>query len=79
MSAALSKRSPKKMLLPKVQRSVLKTCQFLAIIPFGSRYSIVPNELIHRAGLPFLDNHYRGYPRTNHFGGNFILPYSNSK
>ena len=30
-------------------------------IPPGSRYGNVPNELIHRAGLPFLDNHYRGY------------------
>ena len=30
-------------------------------IPPGSRYGNVPNELIHRAGPPFLDNHYRGY------------------
>ena len=30
-------------------------------IPSGSRYGNVPNELIHRAGRPFLDNHYRGY------------------
>ena len=30
-------------------------------IPSGSRYGNVPNELIHRAGPPFLDNHYRGY------------------
>ena len=30
-------------------------------IPSGSRYGNVPNELIHRAGLPFLDNHYHGY------------------
>ena len=30
-------------------------------IPLGSRYGNVPNELIHRAGPPFLDNHYRGY------------------
>ena len=29
--------------------------------PSGSRYGNVPNELIHRAGPPFLDNHYRGY------------------
>ena len=29
--------------------------------PPGSRYGRVPNELIHRAGPPFLDNHYRGY------------------
>ena len=27
----------------------------------GSRCGNVPNELIHRAGPPFLDNHYRGY------------------
>ena len=27
----------------------------------GSRYGNVTNELIHRAGPPFLDNHYRGY------------------
>ena len=26
----------------------------------GSRYGNVPNEFVHRAGLPFLDNHYRG-------------------
>ena len=32
-------------------------------IPSGSRYGNGPNELVHRsrAGLPFLDNHYRGY------------------
>ena len=30
-------------------------------IPSGSRYGNVPNELVHRAGPPFLDNHYRGY------------------
>ena len=30
-------------------------------VPSGSRYDNVPNELIHRAGTPFLDNHYRGY------------------
>ena len=30
-------------------------------ISSGSRYGNVPNELIHRAGPPFLDNHYRGY------------------
>ena len=33
----------------------------LGCCPSGSRYSNVPNELIHRAGPPFLDNHYRGY------------------
>ena len=27
-------------------------------IPSGSRYGNVPNELVHRAGPPFLDNHY---------------------
>ena len=26
-------------------------------IPSGSRYGNDPNELVHRAGLPFLDNH----------------------
>ena len=30
-------------------------------IPPGSRYGNVPNELVHGAGPPFLDNHYRGY------------------
>ena len=30
-------------------------------IPSGLRYGNVPNELVHRAGPPFLDNHYRGY------------------
>ena len=30
-------------------------------IPSGSRCGNVPNELVHRAGPPFLDNHYRGY------------------
>ena len=30
-------------------------------IPSGSRYGNVPNELAHRVGPPFLDNHYRGY------------------
>ena len=30
-------------------------------IPSGSRYGNGPNELVHRAGPPFLDNHYRGY------------------
>ena len=30
-------------------------------ITSGSRYGNVPNELVHRAGPPFLDNHYRGY------------------
>ena len=34
-------------------------------IPSGSRYGNVPNELIHRAGPPFLDNHYRGYQYVN--------------
>ena len=33
----------------------------LGCSPSGSRYGNVPNELIHRAGPPFLDNHYRGY------------------
>ena len=32
--------------------------QFLAILPSRSRCGNVPNELIHRAGLPFLDNHF---------------------
>ena len=27
-------------------------------IPSGSRYGNVPNELVHRAGPPFLGNHY---------------------
>ena len=31
-------------------------------ISSGSRCGNVPNKLIHRAGPPFLDNHYR--PRT---------------
>ena len=35
--------------------------QFLAIISSGSRCGNVPNKLVHRAGLPFLDNHYCGY------------------
>ena len=30
-------------------------------ISSGSRYGNGPNELVHRAGPPFLDNHYRGY------------------
>ena len=30
----------------------------LGYIPPGSRYGNVPNELVHRAGLPFLDNYY---------------------
>ena len=30
-------------------------------IPSGSRCGNVPNELVHRAGRPFLDNQYRGY------------------
>ena len=30
-------------------------------IPSGSRYGNGPNELVHRAGAPFLDNHYRSY------------------
>ena len=30
-------------------------------ISSGSRYGNVPNELVHRAGPSFLDNHYRGY------------------
>ena len=30
-------------------------------ISSGSRYGNVPNEFVHRAGPPFLDNHYRGY------------------
>ena len=30
-------------------------------IPSGSRYGNGPNKLVHRAGSPFLDNHYRGY------------------
>ena len=34
-------------------------------IPSGSRYCNVPNELIHRVGPPFLDNHYRGYQCDN--------------
>ena len=34
-------------------------------IPSGSRYGNVPNELVHRAGPPFLDNHYRGYQYNN--------------
>ena len=36
----------------------------LGCSPSGSRYGNVPNELIHRAGPPFLDNHYRGYHIT---------------
>ena len=39
-------------------------------ISSGSRYGNVPNELVHRAGPPFLDNHYRGYQFTG-------LPQSN--
>ena len=30
-------------------------------IPSGSRCGNGPNELVHRAGPLFLDNHYRGY------------------
>ena len=33
----------------------------LGCSPSGSRYGNVPNELIHRAGPPFLDNHYRSF------------------
>ena len=33
-------------------------------IPSGSRYGNGPNELVHRAGPPFLDNHYRDYQYT---------------
>ena len=36
--------------------------QFLA----GSRYGNVPNELIHRAGPPFLGSHYCGYQLPVH-------------
>ena len=35
-------------------------------IPSGSRYSNIPNELVHRAGPPFLDNHYRGNQCGSH-------------
>ena len=41
-------------------------------IPSGSRYGNVPNELIHRAGPPFLDNHYRGYQFVGMQGSNVI-------
>ena len=34
----------------------------------GSRYGNVPNEVIHRAGPPFLDNHYRGYQYSTYSG-----------
>ena len=30
-------------------------------IPSGSKYGNVPNELVLRAGPPFLDNHSNGY------------------
>ena len=33
----------------------------LGYIPSGSRCGNIPNKLVHRAGSPFLDNHYRGY------------------
>ena len=33
-------------------------------ISSGSRYGNIPNELVYRAGPPFLDNHYRGYQGT---------------
>ena len=35
--------------------------QFYLYIPTGSKCGNVPNELVHRAGLPFLDNHYCSY------------------
>ena len=41
----------------------------------GSRYGNVPNALIHRAGPPFLDNHYRGYQYLTHANSTFdMLP-----
>ena len=35
--------------------------QFWAVILLGQDVVYGPNELVHRAGPPFLDNHYRGY------------------
>ena len=35
--------------------------QFLAVFLLGQRYGNGPNELVHRVGPPFLDNHYRGH------------------
>ena len=36
--------------------------QFLAVFLLSQdNYCKVPNKLVHRAGPPFLDNHYRGY------------------
>ena len=41
----------------------------------GSGYGNVPNELVHRAGPSFLDNHYCGYQlfivQTYRIAGNF--------
>ena len=34
-------------------------------ISFGTRCGNVPNELIHRGGLPFLENHYRCFKEQN--------------
>ena len=45
-----------------VKRGVVFSCAIsLGCISSGLRYGNVPNELVHRAGPPFLDNHYRGY------------------
>ena len=41
----------------------------------GSRYGNVPNELIHRAGPPFLDNHYRGYQYTQYLVVTIIISF----
>ena len=45
-----------------VKRGVDFSCAIsFGCIPSGSRHGNDPNELVHRAGPPFLDNHYRGY------------------
>ena len=44
-------------------------------IPSGSRYGNVPNELIHRAGPPFLDNHNRGYQYISNLCCYIVLDY----
>ena len=40
--------------------------QFLLLYFLGVKICNIPNELVHRAGPPFLDNHYNcGYQKVN--------------
>ena len=51
-----------------VKRGIDFSCAIsFGYIPSGSRYGNVPNMLVHRAGPPFLDNHYRGYQLSHKF------------